>query len=356
MTTATTSAWALEVARDELSRTRLLDLAVPEPAEGEAVLRADRVGMTANNVTYAVIGEAFHYWDFFPAQQPGSGRVPLWGFAEVVASRAEGVDVGARVYGFLPTASHLVVRPDRVDAGGFRDAAPHRAALPAAYNAYALAAGDPSYEPDREDLQVLFRPLFLTSFLLADQLQDTPGTVVLSSASSKTAYGAAFLLRGAGRQVVGLTSPGNLAFTQSLGCYDRVLVYDEVTSLPQEPTAYVDLAGSSAVRQALHEHLADRLALDLVVGVTHQDGGSAGRLPGPRPTVFFAPDRLRQRTEDWGRTGLDERFAQAWGSFVPVVEGWVDVTTGSGPQALEAAYLEVLSGRSDPRTGHVLRL
>ena len=351
-----TRAWALEVARDDLSRTRLLDLDVPEPADGEAVLRADRVGMTANNVTYAVIGEAFRYWEFFPAREPGAGRVPLWGFAEVVASRADGVQVGARVYGFLPTASHLVVRPDRADARGFRDAAEHRAALPAAYNAYALTSGDPSYDPGREDLQVLFRPLFLTSFLLADQLQDTPGTVVLSSASSKTAYGAAFLLREAGREVVGLTSPGNAAFVQGLGCYDRVLVYDDVAALPQEPTAYVDLAGSTPLRQALHTHLADRLLLDLVVGVTHQDSGSAGRLPGPRPTVFFAPDRLRQRSEDWGRAGLDERFAQAWTAFVPVVQGWVDVTTGTGPQALEAAYLEVLGGRSDPRTGHVLQL
>jgi hypothetical protein len=135
-----------------------------------------------------------------------------------------------------------------------------------------------------------------------------------------------------------------------------VLVYDDVATLPQEPTAYVDLAGSSPLRQALHGHLGELLVLDLVVGVTHQDGGSAGRLPGPRPTVFFAPDRLRQRTEDWGRAGLDERFAQAWGSFVPVVEGWVDVTTGTGPEALQATYLEVLSGRSDPRTGHVLQL
>jgi NADPH:quinone reductase-like Zn-dependent oxidoreductase len=356
MTAATPSAWALEIARDELSRTRLLDLPAPEPADGEAVLRTDRVGMTANNVTYAVIGEAFHYWDFFPASEAGWGRVPLWGFAEVVASRAAGVDVGSRVYGFLPTASHLVVRPDRVDAGGFRDAAEHRAPLPSPYNAYALTTGDPSYEADREDLQVLFRPLFLTSFLLADQLQDSPGTVVLSSASSKTAYGAAFLLREAGREVVGLTSPGNVAFTESLGCYDRVVPYDDVTSLARQTTSYVDLAGSSAVRQALHEHLDSDLALDLVVGVTHQDSGSAGRLPGPRPTVFFAPDRLRQRSEEWGRAGLDERFARAWGSFVPVVEGWVDVTRSSGPQALQATFLEVLGGRSDPRTGHVLQL
>jgi hypothetical protein len=303
-----------------------------------------------------VTGKSFHYWDFFPAQEPDWGRVPLWGFAEVVASRAAGVEIGARVYGFLPTASHLVVRPDRVDAGGFRDAAPHRAPLPSPYNAYALTTGDPAYEAHREDLQVLFRPLFLTSFLLADQLQDSPGAVVLSSASSKTAYGAAFLLREAGREVVGLTSPGNVAFTESLGCYDRVVRYDDVTSLPQSPTAYVDLAGSRPLRSALHAHLREQLVLDLVVGVTHQDGGSAGPLAGARPTVFFAPDRLRQRSEDWGRAGLDERFAKAWSSFVPVVEDWVDVTTGSGPQALQAAYLEVLSGRSEPRTGHVLQL
>src|SRR3712207_7922901 len=46
----------------------------------------------------------------------------------------------------------------------------------------------------------LFRsPLFLTSFMLADQLEDNrffgARALVLSSASSKTAYGTAFLLR-----------------------------------------------------------------------------------------------------------------------------------------------------------------
>ena len=355
-----TAAWALEVSRDDLSATTLLELEVPEPAEGEAVLLADRVGVTANNVTYGVLGEAYRYWEFFPALEPGAGRVPLWGFAEVVASRAPGVEVGQRLYGYLPTASHLVVRPDRVDARGFRDAAEHRAPLSAVYNAYVLTTGDPAYEAEREDLQVLFRPLFLTSFLLADQLAGPPdgtdGTLVMSSASSKTEYGAAFLLRQAGREVVGLTSPGNLAFTTSLGCYDRVLTYDAVTELPLSPTAYVDLAGSTPLRQALHAHLTEQLVLDLVVGVTHQVSGPPGPLAGVRPTFFFAPDRAKARTEDWGREGFDDRFGAAWASFVPKVEQWVDVTVGHGPEALQAAWLEVLSGRSDPRTGHVLQL
>jgi hypothetical protein len=353
-----TASWTLAVARDDLARTELLEGTAPEPAEGEAVLRVDRVGLTANNVTYAVLGDSFRYWEFFPTE-PGLGLVPLWGFAEVAASRAPGLAEGTRVYGYLPPASHLLVRPDSVDDRGFRDAAEHRSALPSPYNAYAATATDPAYEADREDLQVLFRPLFLTSFVLADQLAAEPSgaqVLALSSASSKTAYGAAFLLRGGEREVVGLTSARNVAFTESLGCYDRVLSYDDVAQLAAVPTGYVDLAGSTPLRTALHEHLREQLVLDLVVGVTHQDATPAGPLAGARPQVFFAPDRMRQRTQDWGRDGLDERFGQAWARFAPVVEGWVDVQVGSGPQALADAWLEVLEGRSAPRTGHVVQL
>jgi hypothetical protein len=348
--------WALEVARDDLARTGLVPVEVPEPGDGEAVLRVDRVALTANNVTYAVFGDAMHYWDFFPAGE-GSGRVPLWGFADVVASRAEGVEVGQRLYGFLPTASHLLVRPARVDVRGFRDSSAHRAALPAVYNAYALTSSDPSYRADREDLQALFRPLFSTSFLLADQLGDQEAPVlVLSSASSKTAYGTAFLLHGGAAEVVGLTSPANVAFTRSLGCYDRVLTYDEVDGLAARPTAYVDLAGSTPLRRALHEHLHDHLVLDLVVGGTHQDTSPPGRLPGARPGFFFAPDRVVARTADWGRDGLDQRLDEAWQRFVAEVGAWVDVSVSHGPEALRDTWLEVLSGASTPRSGHVVQL
>ena len=47
---------------------------------------------------------------------------------------------------------------------------------------------------------------------------------LLSSASSKTAYGTAFqLAKCEDVHVVGLTSARNVAFCQSLGCYDAVL-------------------------------------------------------------------------------------------------------------------------------------
>src|SRR5207247_992845 len=136
-----------------------------------ALLRVDRVGVTANNVTYALLGDAMHYWDFFPTT-PGWGLVPLWGFGEVIASAADGVHAGSRVYGYFPSASHLLVRPGSADETRFRDASDHRTKLPSPYNSYTVTTHDAAYEPDREDLLILFRPLFFTSYMLADALED----------------------------------------------------------------------------------------------------------------------------------------------------------------------------------------
>ena len=355
-----TSSWALAVARDDLYQTALLEGAVPEIGDGEVLLRVDRVGMTANNVTYALLGESFRYWDFFPTE-PGWGLVPLWGFAEVVASAEGDVPVGGRVYGYLPPASHLVVRAGRPTARGFRDISQHRAQLPSPYNFYALTSGDLAYEAHQEDLLVLYRPLFFTAFMLADRLEDNgffgAEVLALSSASSKTGYAAAFLLRGKGPQVVGLTSAGNVAFTESLGCYDRVLPYGAAHLLsPAVPTAYLDLAGSAHVRGRLRQHLGGRLVHEAVVGVTHQDRAGAEALSGPRTEVFFAPDQMRKRSADWGREALDLRFAGAWRDFAAAAGNWVDVVSQHGHGALRDVWLEILAGHSAPRIGHVLTL
>ena len=268
--------------------------------------------------------------------------------------------LGSRLYGYYPSASHLVVRPGRVDERGFRDISEHRAQLPSPYNNYVVTTTDAAYEADREDLLILYRPLFFTSYMLADQLEDNDyfgaSVLAMSSASSKTAYGAAFLLQGHGPEMVGLTSPGNIEFTESLGCYDRVLAYDDVAALRADaPTAYLDVAGNADLRQRLRAHLGDQLVHDAVVGVTHQEQGG-GAVRDPRTSFFFAPDQMRKRTGEWGRPVLDQKFADAWHRFAPVVEGWVDVETHDGPEALREIWLEVLAGKTAPRVGHVLVL
>jgi len=90
--------WTFAIARNDLAETLVVDGQVPDLSDGEALLQVDRVGMTANNVTYAVLGGAMRYWEFFPPSRHGLdqewGVVPLWGFAEVAAAELVGVGVG----------------------------------------------------------------------------------------------------------------------------------------------------------------------------------------------------------------------------------------------------------------------
>jgi hypothetical protein len=350
------------VAKDDLHRCRFLDSEPAELRDGQARLRIAAFGLTANNVTYATFGEAMSYWSFFPAED-GWGRVPVWGFAEVTASRQSELEVGTRVYGYLPPSSEFVLEPARVDARGFVDASRHRARLPPAYNSYARTDADPVYDEAHEDEQMLLRPLFFTSFLIDDFLEDSAmfgaGIVVLSSASSKTASGLAFLLsRRGGVDVVGLTSARSVEFARELGVYDHVVAYEDIGELPSERALYVDMAGDAAVRDAVHGHYGEQLAHSAVVGATHHDrmGGVPDALPGPRPMFFFAPDRVTKRSAEWGREGLEQRVADAWRPYLDWVGTWLEVLHGDGPEALEGAYLDLLDGRVDPSTAHVLSL
>jgi hypothetical protein len=350
------------IARDDLHSCRFDELDRGELATGQARLRVERFGLSANNITYAKFGEAMSYWSFFPAPH-GWGRMPVWGFAEVQESRVEELQTGTRVYGYLPPSSELVVAPARIGAQGFVDATPHRGDLPAAYNAYANVAADPIYDADSEAQQMLLRPLFFTSYLIDDFLDEASlfgaSTAILSSASSKTASALAFLLsRREGIEVIGLSSPRGAEFASTLGVYDHVVTYDEVGSLGSDRAVYVDMAGDAQVRRAVHDLLGQQLVHSAVVGATHHDrmGDVPDSLPGPRPTFFFAPDRVAKRTTDWGRDGFETRLAEAWRPYLQWCDGWLTVIEGDGAGALEDAYLELLDGRIDPASAHVLSL
>lgn len=350
------------VQRNDLRACRVAESATPEPEPGQALLRVDTFGLTANNVTYGVFGEAMSYWDFFPAEE-GWGRVPMWGFAEVERSEAEGVDPGTRLFGYLPPSSHLLVDPAAVSEAGFVDASPHRQALPSAYHRYLAGASDPFYRADTEEIQMLLRPLFFTSFLIDDQLADEDmtarGPIAIASASSKTAIAAAFMLaQRDGVELIGLTSPRNVDFVEGLGVYDRTVSYDAIETLERGPATFVDIAGDGAVRHAVHSHFGDDLVHSMAVGMTHWEelGAGGGELPGPEPAFFFAPTRVSKRAEDWGRAGLESRVATAWHPFCEWTRGWLETIPGHGFDALRSAYLDVLEGRVDPKHAHVLTL
>jgi hypothetical protein len=165
-------------------------------------------------------------------------------------------------------------------------------------------------------------------------------------------------------QISGLTSAANLAFTQSLGCYAKVVTYEALAQLDaNQATVYIDFSGSAALRQAVHTHFGPALKFSSSIGGTHwQELGSGSGLPGPRPTLFFAPAQAAKRSapppDGWGRAQLEQRMGQAWSEFITQVqatagktEPWVQIVEHKGASAMQQAYLDMLSGSSDPRQG-----
>lgn len=326
-------------------------------------MHTDLFSLTANNVTYGAMGDFLKYWAFYPAQDEGWGRVPVWGFATAVESRSPAIAAGERVYGYLPMSDTFVLHPGERKPGGFSDQSPHRKGLAPVYNGYVPNAGDPLYAKDTEALQVLFRPLFTTSFLIDDFIADASyfgaRQVIFSSASSKTAYASAQLMKARGDvKVVGLTSPSNVAYTKSLGFYHEVQPYDAIASMDGSvASVFVDIAGNSGVRASVHGVFGDNLTYSCAVGATHWDAPRvAETLPGPAPQMFFAPDVVKKRLADWGPAGFGQRLGAAWSAFLPTAAQTTRVVEHRGLEAAGRVFADLAGGKADPKDGHVIRL
>ncbi len=331
--------------------------------DGQARLAVDKFALTANNITYAVVGDDMRYWNFFPAEEDGFGRVPVWGFADVIESRCEGIEPGERIYGFLPISTDFVATPVSVSAGGFVDGAEHRQSLHPIYNQYTKVSGDPSYESSMEAQQMILRPLFMTSYLIEDFLRDNEyfgaGRIILSSASSKTAIGTAYQLAHAEsppQELLGLTSEGNRDFVSSLGLYDTVVSYDDIESLdPASSTVLVDMAGNGDVLQRLHAHLDEELKYSCRVGVAHWDADAApAELAGPEPQWFFAPAQFQKRASETGTARLLQQFAAAWNGFSGSTNDWMKIIERQGEDAIQQTFQQLLDGNVPPSSAFIL--
>ena len=338
----------LEVARDDLRDAGVVEGPDPEPGEGEVVLAVESFALTANTMTYGVFGEAMGYWRFFPASGEGRGRVPAWGHAEVLTDGHPDLPAGARLFGYVPMSTHLVLRPEAAERGAITDTSPHRAELPAPYNQYVPAGGDGE---EAEGRVAVLRPLFATGFLLGEHLASSP-RVVVSSASSKTALSTAWCLREHGVAVTGLTSAGNVEATEATEAYEQVLAYDDAGELDPGPAAFVDIAGDPEVRAAVHRQLGDDLTASVVVGATHWEDttgfGGGDDLPGPRPAFFFAPAHVKP--------GSMGRVAAAWPAFAGWSERWLRLEQRRGDDEVLSAFRAVLDGDVAPDVAVVASL
>ena len=362
----TETRWTIAIDRDDIRSASVEPLAPAVLKDGQVEVAITSYAMTANNITYAALGKPMGlfgnhqgYWDFFSA--PGAaGHLPVWGFATIMASRADGVAVGEEFYGYYPMASHAVLTVAKSGPNGFTDVTPHRTTLPPIYNQYQRVSALGDYRAEHRDLWPIFRPLFLTGWLIADQLDEENDygaqQILIASASSKTATGLGFVQRQRDRPhapTVGLTSPANVAELARRGIYDAVMAYDDIDLLdPAMTSVLVDMAGNGAVTAAVHQHFGDALKASIIVGKSHWDASTPlVALPGPERQGFFAPARSQKRIAEWGPGAFGQHIAEAWLGFMEVAPALTSPDHRSGSAAALAAYYEMLDGKVDPANG-----
>ncbi|WP_406316558.1 DUF2855 family protein [Streptosporangium sp. NBC_01639] len=348
--------WDLLVRRDDLTAAEVRPVPHPVLAPGEVRLAVEKFALTMNIVTYARLGDSeLPFWAAFPGPA-GYGRVPVWAFLRVTDSRNTDIPVGSRYFGFVPMATHHTVAA-RLTTRGFVDTAPQREFLPSWYRTFQRAA-----EPDAlDDHRAVFRPIFPASFHLADlvagQTEQGVKSVLITSASSRTAIGLADLLaRHGDLPTIGLTSAANVDFVAGLGCYDMVAGYDTLDSVSvPAPAVFVDFTGEHRRISAIYERFPGELAHTALVGYTHPESvQQPPDLAEPEPEIFFTPAVEEQAVADEGEERFYARYHDAEQRFLESTTDWLTIRRQQGPAAVAEVFRALLTEPQPPGVSYLL--
>lgn len=360
----------LQILKSDISQSRVveseLDIGTPLMT-GEILLKVDKFGFSANNVTYAATGDQLGYWHFFPASSNVAdiwGIIPVWGFADVVASSAAGVGVGERVFGYYPTNGYLKMQNVNVLENQLIDGAEHRSKLPSGYNKYRRAGKEPGYDRKMDNMRMLLWPLYITSFCLWDSLRHNnwhdAKQVIVVSASSKTSIGLGYALSADtdSPASIGLTSKENQEWVVGLGLYDKTAKYDALEEINASiPTVIVDMSGNSKLLASIYAYLGDNLNHCLNVGLTHwSEGGKDTGIPAEKREFFFAPSHIQMRIKEWGSKEFDLKSSQFIYSASKRSSDWMRIEKLDGVEKLADIYADVCAGKLPPEKALVIEL
>ena len=351
----------------DFSKTQIVDYTDKPLEDGEVRCAVQNYSFTANNITYAVVGDRIRYWEFFPPQNSDNaewGVIPVWGFAEVVESKSEEIAIGEKIFGYFPPATSLTIKPTRVSATSLIDATDHRSSLPPAYNVYRRVTNEAGYNPSFDNERMLLSPLYLTAFCIDDMFQDRDWfgaeQVVIISASSKTSIGTAYAIAENDKSptLIGLTSSRNIDFVKSISLYESVVDYKDIETIDAtKPTVIVDMSANGEVLGRLHKHLGDNMKVCSNVGITHWDDANMGPdFIAERSEQFFAPGHIVKRIKDWGGRQFDEKSTQFVVSASAKSKQWLEINKVVGLAGLDSVYADVLNGKASPKEGIIISM
>jgi hypothetical protein len=349
---------------DRIKETPKADLAI---GEGEILLKIDQFAFSANNITYAVVGDQIGYWKFFPPvgeNSEGWGVLPVWGFADVVESNVDEIPVGDRLFGYFSPSKHLKMKPVGISDKRFIDGSAHRKQLPAGYNMYRRVHAEPNYNKAFDRERSLLFPLHLTSFCIWDALQDNDWygaqQILVLSASSKTSIGLGYAFDDDENapNTIGVTSSRNLEMVKNLDIYDQSIAYEMVSQIdPTIPTVIVDMSGNQSLLVALHTMLGDNMKKTVNVGLTHWTNARPKKgIITERSEFFFAPGHIQKRLKDWGPAGFDQRTAKFMLETAAKSRQWLNFKEIDGLKGLAKVLPAVVTGQMSPSEGVIVTM
>ena len=358
--------------KSDLTQSRIIDIDSASIGDGEITVQVESYAFTSNNVTYGVAGDTIGYWKFFPTGNDINnewGCIPMWGFAEITHSGIEDLNVGERLFGYFPAAESLILSPVKISTQSFSDGKEHRKDLPPVYNNYVRLNGDQNYDASMDAVRALLFPLHITAFCLCDSLAEDAyleaSQIIVVSASSKTAIGLAQGLDDAENapKTIGLTSSGNAEFVKSLGCYDEVISYDELSNLDySKGSVMVDMAGNREILGTLHKELGDNMLKCLTVGMTNWDNETTAEdalgqaMLRDRTEFFFAPAHIQKRIGDWGHDGYAEKTNLFMTARALQSKNWMQLKEVHGLESFTSTYKEMVAGKINPSEGIIVNL
>lgn len=341
--------------KKDLTNNRIVDVPTNTIGDGEVLVKIDRFAFTANNITYAVMGNQLRYWQFFTPhddQDQQWGIIPVWGFADVVESNNGDLPVGERLFGYFPPANDVVMTPSKVTTSNFIEASAHRTELPPGYNMYRRVNNEAGYDRANDNERMLLFVLHLTSFCLYDLLKSNDWyaaeQVVIISASSKTSTGLAYGLTDDDNapDIIGLTSERNIGMVNSINAYDSVMSYENLEQIDaSKPTVIIDMSANTDVLSRLHKHLGDNMRFTSNVGLTHWDEPRVfDGIIAERSQQFFAPGHVQQRLKDWGPEEFGKQSMAYVMKSVAKSRSWLKIKEIDGIAGLAEVYGDVCDG------------